>query len=81
MKGESNHDYLENASFLVKTTIEGYDMYDMGWYPAIIHGDSIIVGELYQVPKEDMASIDMLEGEGLCGLECAESAGRPCRSR
>ena len=64
MKGESNHDYLENASFLSKTAIEGYDMYDMGWYPAIIPGDSIIVGELYQVPKEDMASIDMLEGEG-----------------
>ena len=64
MKGESNHHYLENASFLAKTSIEGYDMYDMGWYPAIIPGDSMIVGELYQVPKGDMAAIDMLEGEG-----------------
>lgn len=44
--------------------IEGYDMYDVGFYPAIIPGNGIAIGELYQVPKEDMPSIDMLEGEG-----------------
>lgn len=64
MRGESNHGYLQNSSCLGKATIEGYDMYDVGHYPAIVAGDSLIIGELYQVPKEDMPSIDMLEGEG-----------------
>lgn len=64
MRGEGNHDYLNNSTCLSKATAEGYDMYDVGWYPAIIPGDNLIIGELYQVPKDDMASIDMLEGEG-----------------
>lgn len=64
MKGETNHHYLENSICLGPAVIEGYDMYNVGWYPAITTGDNMIVGELYQVPKEDMFAIDMLEGEG-----------------
>jgi gamma-glutamylcyclotransferase (GGCT)/AIG2-like uncharacterized protein YtfP len=64
MKGETNHDFLQNATFLDKTVIEGYDMYNVGWYPAIIDGDGLAIGEVYSVPIEDMASIDSLEGEG-----------------
>lgn len=64
MNGEANHHYLQNSTYLGKYTIKGYDMYDVGWYPAIIPGDNLIIGELYQVPIDDMSSIDMLEGEG-----------------
>ena len=64
MKGETNHDFLQNATFLDKTVIEGYDMYNVGWYPAIIDGEGLAIGEAYSVPVEDMASIDSLEGEG-----------------
>ena len=65
MTGESNHLYLENSKCLGIAAIEGYDMYNVGgWYPAIIPGNSRIIGELYEVPENDMPSIDMLEGEG-----------------
>ena len=64
MKGETNHDFLQNATFLDKTVIEGYDMYKVGWYPAIIDGEGLAIGEVYGVPVEDMPSIDSLEGEG-----------------
>lgn len=64
MSGEGNHRYLEDSKCLGLATIEGYDMYNVGWYPAIIPGDNLIIGELYQVPIEDIPSIDMLEGEG-----------------
>ena len=64
MKGETNHDFLQNATFLDKTVIEGYDMYNVGWYPAIIDGEGLAIGEVYSVPVEDMPSIDSLEGEG-----------------
>lgn len=64
MKDESNHGFLKSSEFISKGLIEGYDMYDVGWYPAIVKGDGMVIGELYQVPIADMPSIDMLEGEG-----------------
>ena len=64
MSGQTNHRYLEDSECIGKSAIEGYDMYSAGWYPAIIAGDGLIVGELYCVPLEDMPAIDRLEGEG-----------------
>lgn len=64
MKGEANHRYLENSVFLGKTLLEGYDMYNVGWYPAIVAGDGLVIGEVYEVPVADIPSIDSLEGEG-----------------
>jgi len=64
MGGEANHGYLENSDFLGNAVAEGYEMYDCGWYPAIIPGDGLVIGEVYSVPVEDIPSIDALEGEG-----------------
>ena len=64
MSGEANHGYLENSRCLGRAAIDGYDMYNVGWYPAIVPGDGFIIGELYQVPVDDIPSIDRLEGEG-----------------
>ena len=72
MNGESNHHYLQNSTFLGTATINGYQMYDVGWYPAIIKGDNLIIGELYQVRKDDMPAIDMLEGEGTLYIKKCE---------
>ena len=72
MKGETNHGFLRHSTFLAKTVIEGYDMYNVGLFPAIIAGDGLIIGEVYSVPVEDMPSIDSLEGEGsLYAKKCA----------
>lgn len=64
MRGEANEHYLEGSVCIGPATIECYDMYNVGWYPAIISGDGLIVGELYRVPLRDIPAIDMLEGEG-----------------
>lgn len=64
MKGEANEHYLEGSVNLAPATIKGYDMYDVGWYPAIVDGNGLVIGELYRVPLKDMPSIDRLEGEG-----------------
>ena len=78
MNGEDNHHFLENSTCLGKAAIEGYDMYNVGgWYPAIIPGNSRIIGELYEVPENDMASIDMLEGEGSLYIrKCEETTDK-----
>ena len=76
MSGEANNSYLKNSTFLGKAYIEGYNMYDVGWYPAIVLGDSLIIGELYTVPLVDMPSIDALEGEGsLYAKKCETVTG------
>ncbi|WP_458403772.1 gamma-glutamylcyclotransferase family protein [Methanobrevibacter sp.] len=64
MNGQANHGFLENSEFLGNAAVEGYDMYDVGWYPAIVPGDGVIHGELYRVSTDAMPSIDSLEGEG-----------------
>ena len=64
MSGEGNHGYLKNSILLGSAVIEGYDMYNVGWYPAIVAGDGLAVGEVYSVPVCDIPSIDSLEGEG-----------------
>ena len=73
MKGEYNHIFLEESKFIKTTSIHGYDMYNVGYYPAIIPGDSIIPGELYEVPSYDMPRIDGLEGEGSLYIRKCES--------
>ena len=64
MKGESNHHFLANSTYLKVATVNGYEMYNVGYFPAIIPAEGKVIGELYQVPISQMPSIDMLEGEG-----------------
>ena len=64
MSGEGNHGYLKNSTCIGSAVIEGYDMYNVGWYPAIVAGDGLAVGGVYSVPVCDIPSIDSLEGEG-----------------
>lgn len=64
MNGEPNHHFLEDSRFLGVSALDGYEMYNVGWYPAIIPGEGTIPGELYEVPEWDMKYIDGLEGEG-----------------
>ena len=64
MKGEPNHHFLEDSRFLGVSAVDGYEMYNAGWYPAIIAGEGTVPGELYEVPEWDMKYMDGLEGEG-----------------
>ena len=64
MKGETNHGFLRHSTFLGNAAIEGYEMDNVGLFPAIIPGDGLAIGEVYSVPVEDIPSIDSLEGEG-----------------
>ena len=77
MKGENNHHFLENSKCLGISAIEGYEMYNVGGYPAIIPGESTIPGELYEVHESDMRNIDMLEGEGSLYIrKCKETTDK-----
>ena len=67
MKGRYNHNgYMEKAVFLGKGYIEDFSLYDLGYYPGILHngGQGKVLGELYEVSVEDYERICRLEGNG-----------------
>jgi gamma-glutamylaminecyclotransferase len=63
LRGERNHRVLARAEYLgdAKTTAR-FTMFDLGSYAAIVAGGRTgIVGELYQVDPQTLATLDRLE--------------------
>ena len=61
-KGHGNHRLLENSRFIGEDSITGFDMYSTGGFPAVIPGDGVVFGELYEVTPEELESLHRLEG-------------------
>jgi len=62
-QGFHNAAYLSSAHFLGEhTTRAEFSMYDFGSYPAVSErGNTCIVGEVYRISGQHLASIDRLE--------------------
>ena len=62
-KGFHNNFYLRDARYLGEfTTDPGYSMYSFGNYPAVCEtGDTPILGEVYEISEQLLASTDRLE--------------------
>ena len=64
-KGHSNHDrFLSHAKYLGEgtTTRDIWALYDLGFFPAMTHGNMQVTGEVYEVSDYELGKIDMLEG-------------------
>lgn len=68
-QGHGNHAvYLNNqqSEFLGNASIEGYDLFDLGPFPAIVPqlnpSSNRVFGELYEVTSEVAHRLDSLEG-------------------
>lgn len=66
-QGKGNHQwYLTDSNFLGSGSIEGYDLYDLGPFPAIVPqlnpDNSKVYGELYEVTNDVLAGLNGLEG-------------------
>lgn len=66
LSGNSNHDYyLKESTLEGEAELDGYTMYDLGYYPGIQRTEGgKVKGELYTVEEEKMEALDMLEGRG-----------------
>lgn len=64
LKGEYNHNLMTSSRFIkYGETLPGYDLFDLGAYPALAEGGSgAVKGEVYEVAREDLKLIDSLEG-------------------
>lgn len=61
MQGFHNHGVLGKAQFLGEGTVFG-ELYHLGGYPGFKHGHNKVTGEIYEVPDEQWARLDRLEG-------------------
>ncbi|MGI1659729.1 MAG: gamma-glutamylcyclotransferase family protein [Desulfitobacterium sp.] len=66
LRGNSNHaHYLEESRYLGEAVLQGYSLYNLGYYPGVKPCETDKVkGELYQVDKETLLRLNHLEGEG-----------------
>ena len=67
LKGLSNSWHLSSAEFWGRGSVDGdFAMLDLGAFPAVVRVDdgSPIVGELYLVDDDTLASLDRLESNG-----------------
>lgn len=63
-KGERNHKVLRDSKFIKTIRLEGYKMYGISGFPAIIKGELIdsIVIEIYRIIDDTIAmELDLLE--------------------
>ena len=61
-RGQPNHHWLAGAPCQGLVRLENVLLHDLGPFPMAIHGDGVVVGELYQIDAEMLASLDRLEG-------------------
>ena len=63
-KGRGNHGLLRDAEYIGQfSTIDNkWGLIELGAFPGMIPADNNVVGEVYRVSKETLASLDRLEG-------------------
>ena len=63
MSGERNHRFCQNAVSITPCTVTG-TLYDTGYgFPAFVpEGDGVVKAEQIEIPIEDWAAVDGLEG-------------------
>ena len=63
LSGERNHRFCRNAVSITPCTVPG-TLYDTGYgFPAFVpEGEGVVNAELIEIPIEDWAAVDRLEG-------------------
>jgi gamma-glutamylcyclotransferase (GGCT)/AIG2-like uncharacterized protein YtfP len=61
-KGFHNHKLLKGYKFLGVAEVAGFDMYDLGSFPAATYGTGKITVEVYEIGARALKALDHLEG-------------------
>lgn len=65
LSGLGNHRFLDGANYLGTVRLNGFEMYSLGPFPAVVPADTAkdsIVVEVYEVDEVTLGNMDMLEG-------------------
>ena len=63
-KGFHNHHVISSSRFVKESSIHGFKLFDLGYYPGIVKGSNTVCGELYIVNIETLVKLDLLESNG-----------------
>ncbi|NHB92205.1 gamma-glutamylcyclotransferase family protein [Photorhabdus cinerea] len=58
---QGNHHWMTDAQWLGDHKLEGYELYDLGHYPAVIRGDGNIECEVYRINSTILTELDDLK--------------------
>ncbi len=58
---QGNSHWMTHAQWLGNHWLEGYEMYDLGHYPAVIPGDGKVFCEVYRINSSILAELDELK--------------------
>ncbi len=62
-RGERLAHLLEGARLIEQVTLRGFDLFDLGSYPAAVAGTGVLVAEVYELASaEQLAPLDEAEG-------------------
>ncbi len=62
LRGASNHHRMEGAGFVGNAqTQPHFELYDLGWHPAVVPGATAIVGEIFEIEPALLAALDAFE--------------------
>jgi gamma-glutamylcyclotransferase (GGCT)/AIG2-like uncharacterized protein YtfP len=61
-RGGSRHWLLQDFPFLGRARAEGFALYDLGPFPAMVPDAGVVYGEVYEVPEEILRDLDWVEG-------------------
>ncbi|AKJ41052.1 gamma-glutamylcyclotransferase family protein [Pragia fontium] len=62
-RGQGNSHWMTNAQWLGEYRISGYELYDLGHYPAVIKGEGEIDCEVYRIDSSILAELDELKND------------------
>lgn len=63
-RGQANHGQLRGARFMrAARTERAFALRELAGFPALVPGDSVVLGELYAVACTDLPRLDEFEGE------------------
>jgi gamma-glutamylcyclotransferase (GGCT)/AIG2-like uncharacterized protein YtfP len=61
-RGETNHHWLERASWQGEAELPGVVLHDLGPFPMAVIGQGMTLGQVYAVDQPGLARLDELEG-------------------
>ncbi|MHC4960127.1 MAG: gamma-glutamylcyclotransferase family protein [Planctomycetota bacterium] len=61
-RGQSMAHMMARARFVGETEIDGFDLYHLGEFPGLVHGEGKVLGEVYELDSgEELAKLDAAE--------------------
>lgn len=61
---QGNSHWMTNAQWLGDYVLEDYELYDLGYYPALVPGKGKVYSEVYRINSSILSELDELKNYG-----------------